>query len=856
MTFEEALEKFGEYNLSTADDYNNIGDVFDGLGESDSASWYFEKALHIRLKILPPNHPALTGSYNNLGHIYELKGDFEVALRYFQKALAIDNEVFGNENPKKAISYTNIGTIYSKWGKYDKALEYFNESLILYKKQVGEDHPNLATTLNNISTIYKIQNNYEKAISVSMQSANILIKAYGETHRDVASVYSDLAAIYKDKNDTTVALAYQNKAIDIYQKIYHGKHYGLASAYNNLGDIQYQSKQYNKALCSYQSALCANNSSFSNPDITQNPDIEKALNQYELLISLKKKSQVLYSLYLKGGNLETLKLALNTIDITIKLIDNVRISYKLKDSKLHFVEEASAIFSLGADIAYNLYIKTKEDSYLSKLFAFSQQSKSQVLSEAIAQSNAMHFAGIPDTIIAKDKEAKRLLDASEAKLQLIKYNEKTDSLSLVKLEEKVFQYAIAYKQISELLESQYPRYNEFVKNKNIPSLKEVQHNTDASTVVLDYFVSDSVLYIFSITNNNASINKIKTDSSFVRSIDKMLSGIRKVRKDEMITNSTLLYEKLISPVSTSLIRKRRLLIIPDKKLLYIPFEVLIRPSDKNLPDYLIYHYNILYNYTAALAFNKREKNSEPMTDKKYLIADFAGFAPVFDDPANNAKIYTRSDSLSRLYSALRSVSIDGKNYRPLTNTKQEITNIVDLFHNDGRIGIGFFYDNATISNFKKEISKYRYIHIATHGISNDEYPELSGLVFMPEKIDPTDSIDNNNSGLFFASDIYNLRLNADLVVLSACESGTGKLVRGEGLMSLTRGFVYAGVPQIIYSLWKVDDRSTCELMTYFYKELLQNKPTEQALREAKLKLLHNPSTSSPKFWAAFALLGK
>jgi CHAT domain-containing protein len=192
----------------------------------------------------------------------------------------------------------------------------------------------------------------------------------------------------------------------------------------------------------------------------------------------------------------------------------------------------------------------------------------------------------------------------------------------------------------------------------------------------------------------------------------------------------------------------------------------------------------------------------------------------------------------------------------LVNTEQEIVNIVDVFNHKGLTGIGFLHDNATKANFKKEIGHYRYVHIATHGISNDEYPALSGLVFAPSAVDSTSTDPDKNQGMLFTGEIYDLNLNANLVVLSACESGTGKLIRGEGLMSLTRGFVYAGVPQIIYSLWKVGDRSTCELMTEFYNGLLQNKPTERALRDAKIKLLDNPDTSSPRCWAAFALLGK
>ncbi len=854
------FEKFGENNIKTADAFNNIGDVYEEMGESDSALYYYNHALTIRLRLLAKNHPSITGSYDNIGCIYNSKGDYETALRYFLKGLAISNEIFGKENPGKASSYLNIGTVYYQMCNYEKALEYLNESFALNKNTLNENNPDVGKTLKTIASIYKCQKKFNDAITYSLQAENILKQTYGNKHREIASLYSDIALLYNEMHNIPLAMEYQQKAIEIYKSIYNGKYYELADAYNNAGDIQLNAGNYNQAICYYQSGLCANDPDFTSMDIRQNPDITKALSNYEMLLSLKKKSIALYKIYQKEGNPEKLKLALSTLDLAFQLINEVRISYKLTNSKFHFVEEATDIYSLGIDIAYKLFLKTKDQIYLSKLYSISQQSKSRVLFDAVEQSKNMHFAGIPDSIIMQEKEVKALLDGAELKLQRTKYEEKFDSLSLTKLEDKVFQFTVQYKQLSDSIDLKYPLYKELVKNSLIPTLGEVQANLDSSTCLLDYMVGDSDIYIFVASKQIVTVKQVKIDSSFYKSIDIMLSGIRKNREEQVIINSCLLYKKLITPIEKELTGVRRIVIIPDKQLLYLPFEALTKPSlkanNKNKPDYLIYHYDVTYNYSIALAYLNIGNRNQNISVKYSQMKDFAGFAPVFDDTVNQTPIFTIKDSLSKHFAALRSVIVNNKKYTPLHNSKQEIINIVSLFTKHGLAGIGYLNEQATESKFKDEISKYRIIHLATHGITNDEFPELSGFVFSPDKIDSAGTKSDNLQGILFAGDIYHLKLNADLVVLSACESGTGKLVRGEGLMSLTRGFVYAGVPQIIYSLWKVDDKSTSVLMTKFYDLLLQKIPVDKALREAKLMLINNPATSSPRFWAAFALLGK
>jgi CHAT domain-containing protein/Tfp pilus assembly protein PilF len=845
------IEKYGIFHKATADSYNNLGIAFDYMEVDDSAIYYYKKALDVSLKIFSPHHQDVASSYMNIGSILLWQGDYDAANRYFFESLAIHLEGLGKEHPDVADTYTNISSVYSAMGDYDKALQYLNLALDIYKKVMGEQSSKLVADIHHIAKIYGVQKKYEESIKYFKHAIAIQINEYGEQHPDVALNYTDLANVYFEMNDSLNAFETLNKAIDIYNNILCVKSSGLTLAYNNLGDFYFKFHDYHNALQSYQSALKANSLSFSSSDLKQNPPNENVIKKNEMVTSLQKKAKVLFEIFNKKNNIEDLKLALSTIDRAIDMVDDLRKSYKLDESKLHFVEKSSEVFSLGCDIAYMLYKKTHNSKYLSELFNLSQQSKAQVLSEIIDQSHAFRFSGVPDSIVSCEKDLRTLLNASEVKLLQLKTSENSDSIAIKMLEEKVFQYSTQYKEISDLIEAKYPRFNEIMKNRDIPSISAIQQKLDKETVLLDYYMADRSLYIFVITQNNVIVHKSNIDSTLNIAVEQLLSGIRKNRDELFISSSNQLYHKLIFPIASYLQGKKRLLIIPDKTLLNIPFEALISKEPKAAirPDYMVLHFNIVYNYSAALAFNQnKQKGNIQESDH---MGDFIGFAPVFQNSSSNIVQYTAGDSLSKLYTSLRSVTDDGKTFQPLVNSEKEIINIVNLFKSNGLNGIGFLYNGATETNFKKEVEHYKYVHIATHGISNDEYPSLSGLVFTKDSL--TSNI-KKNDGILFAGEIFDLNLNANLVILSACESGTGKLIRGEGLMALTRGFIYAGVPQIIYSLWKVDDHSTSELMAKFYEGILQNKPIEQSLKEAKLRLLNNPTTSLPRFWAAFNLL--
>ena len=238
----------------------------------------------------------------------------------------------------------------------------------------------------------------------------------------------------------------------------------------------------------------------------------------------------------------------------------------------------------------------------------------------------------------------------------------------------------------------------------------------------------------------------------------------------------------------------------------------------------------------------------------FLFAYFGVVGMMFTDVSINY-FHLSTPDLSSIdsESAFRSVSVDGKKFNELKYSEWEVKSIEDLFSKANNNGseIGYFHSSATEDSFKKNIRNYNIIHIATHSFVNESRPELSAIVFAQ----PKDS-NSHEDGILYADETYNLDLNANLVVLSSCESGLGKLIKGEGMMALTRGFLYAGASNIIFSLWKIPDKQTSELMIDFYKQMLSGKSYSESLRQAKLKLISIPSSARPRSWASFLLIGK
>ena len=287
LRFIQLSEETNGQNETTADAYNNIGVVYDYLGDYDKALEYYNKALKISKAVLGENHRDTAMSYGNIGVVYDNLGDYDKALEFKNKALEIQKDVLGENHPDTAMSYGNIGNVYSDLGDYDKALEYYFKALEIRKDVLGEKHPDTAISYNNIGVVYKNLGDYDKALEFHNKALEIRKEVLGEMHTDTADSYDNIGVVYRNLGDKDKALEYHNKALEIRKDVLGEKHPDTASSYLNIGAVYTNLDDYDKALEYFNKAL----EIFKERLEESHPYTQKALRNIEIVKQMLEESQ-------------------------------------------------------------------------------------------------------------------------------------------------------------------------------------------------------------------------------------------------------------------------------------------------------------------------------------------------------------------------------------------------------------------------------------------------------------------------------------------------------------------------------------------------------------------------------------
>ncbi len=753
--------------------------------------------------------------YDDLGVIYTTNGNNELALQYLQKAISIRQKAPDSEI-LVADSYNNIGRVYLN-DQPLQAIIYFNRALKVYTEILGNSHPKVALVYSNMAFANANQNNYDDALAYLDQVSAIYNTLYSSAHPNKAYTLNNQGRILEMKGDYVGALNYQNKALELYKDLYGTKHPEVANTYFLIGSVYQKTEAFSMAIEAFQQSIYANLFDQDFTDIYKLPEIRDYFNADILLTSLQAKAQSLEAYHYN----HTLKMrditgALETLIKCDELITQIRQIRFNESDKLKLGEIAAQVYENGISIAAYLSERTfKKDYYLNTAFNFCERSKSSVLLAAINDTNAKQFAGIPDAELIIEDSLKSQIGFLEQRLAQVTSEEDIQEIKIALLK-----YQNELRDFIGNLETRYPEYYNLKYDNKLANIPNIQKILDSKTALVSYFIGAERIYIFMITERKASIINLSKEASFPR----MLSGFRNAIKfdvDETFTmSSAALYNQLIPKIDDPI---DQLIIIPDAVLGSIPFEALVseKSETKQVRDnrYLIDHYAISYDYAATLFYNK-SKNRVESNKRGILLA-----APVTFEQ-------------------------NGQFLQELPDSKKEIDEIEKLFSNVQVKTVASIGTDASEEMIKSiELSDFQFIHLATHGIVNQSKPELSRVFLCPG---------SNEDGSLYSGEIYNLKFNANLVTLSACETGLGQVAKGEGIVGLSRALQYAGAQNLIVSLWRVADKSTADLMIEFYKQSLNNpnKGYASDLRTAKLSLLRSEEYYNPYFWAPFILIGQ
>lgn len=778
---QQAQNDFDQTNnqncLEAAQALSYLGQVYLTTGKLAKAEEQMLMSLSIRQKILPQKHELIAASYNDLGFAYS-QIDNDKALTNYELALGLYEQLHGKEHPKIAIVNANMGAIYRNLELYGDAVNNFDNALKIWEKIYPGAHPTKAFVLFNL----------------------------GRTNQNMG--------------DQKAAFAYYEKALTMYRAVYGTKHPEIASVLNYMGNLKVAQRAYDDALVHYQEAITANTLSFDSKDITLNPKAIDFYNGNTLLYSLEFKAQALEAQYFgKTLKLSNLQLALNTLQVADTLIDKLRQQSTSEADKLALGQIANDVYADGVRIAYEASVgSVKKKEFKTKAFYFAEKSKSSVLLEAIAESDAKSFAGIPNDLLDEEQKIKSGIALTAQKLA-----QKPNPQEEKKLRETAYQLNRDYDAFTKQLETKFPEYFNLKYNTTAPTIPELQQKLDNKTCILSYFINsddnNNTIYIFKLTKSKYEIVTHVLSKDFDRYITGLRNGLYfndpKTYKLSATQLSKLLIPKLPPSISS-------LIIVPTGRLSIIPFETLFTKAPKDegyqsLP-YVLNRFNTRYEFSSRLILQKSNKTDITSPPSIFLCA------PI---------VFPEKDHLSELPGSESEV----KKIDSLFKAKQFRTS---LFTNNDASEM--LIKSGSLKNFK-------LIHFATHGIVDEKNAELSRIF-----LQTTSSTEDGN---LFAGEIYNLSLQADLVTLSACQTGLGKISKGEGVIGLSRALVYAGAKNIIVSFWSVADQSTSDLMQTFYSNMLSSSAKDygENLRQAKIKLIKGSKYAAPYYWAPFILIG-
>jgi CHAT domain-containing protein/Tfp pilus assembly protein PilF len=871
-----------------------IGNNWQKIGDMLQAKNAFAQALQIMLGHGEVRNVELAKSMLQLAFKLLAKKEFAGALELMNRSLALQQQIYGADHPELGKIYNSLALLYLHMGDTQKANEFANKSLsakirksmdsdssflkdysfldgvrisersfedmsgkldkslLVYMESLGSGHPLVASIYEKLGMVCALQGSYEQGLDFFRKALRILLDTFGDEDIRIAVLYEEIGICLRLQGDLQNAGSYLQQALAIARNA--RQPVILASIYYQLGKICFLQKLFSEALENFQLSLAE-----LAPDLAANAGawvraaatVPQKQNLLEILAAQAEAFAARAGL--KGSEKNDLLSAFQAVQGAIRLIGLLRTDYKSENYRLLFGEKSQHVLDLAVRVALRLFRMTGEPFYRECAFDFSEKSKAALLSENMLESNARQFAGIPVEKLALENKLKNELVECETLFEKQSHlPPAAEPPPGTDARHRYFTLLAGYQELIASFERDYPRYFDLKYGSRNLSPALLQKCLPDDAALIEYFLGSTHLTIFVLSRDKLEVVHRLLEPRFAETVSAYCLAIKKIDERTFQDLGPKLYGTLIAPCEKWLRDKKKLLIIPDRALAYLPFETLVRDqrhvADFSRLDFLIRRFEISYHFSGQLWLSNRQKPS-PLREETW-----AGFAPVFSGSDREGYVIRSNDLPApgpQPGNVLRSVPLDDLEFPELPGTENELRSIIGLFAAKKSKAVGFFHSLATEKLFKSSaMNEYSIIHLATHSLTNETNPKLSGFLFYP----PAEAADGED-GVLYAGEAYNLNLNCNLLVLSSCESGTGRLVAGEGLMSLTRGLFYSGARNIIFSLWKVEDQTTGDLMVKLYQDILRGESFALALQRAKLALIADPFTAFPKYWAGFIILG-
>lgn len=855
------------YNLSVA--YSSLGDI-------NKFEFYAVKSLEIGRKIYKESDYSLIASYLSLASAYIEVKEYEKAITNSNIGIALAMKNPENTPPSTLASfYHNLSVCYSLQSDWSKAKIYLEKAESIYTNfHLGqnEDYINLlnglALTNNALGLKTEAARLYEKGAFLAKSSnaplAFNLIYGYAtflgnnketlkgeklledallrakavskDDPRDYYEVLNNYASYlreYKINNKRSIqyyeeCLSYlRNNDQLSYLKFV--VNLGYSRSLDAAGDPE-------KALGVIQ-ALLFSNLKISSKNDYENPPADSIKPDINNVRILRAKYDILRNIYKKNNDQKAIVAASNTSEVVVALLDKLRINISEEESRLVLGDRYRASYLNAISDFDLLYNKTGDHSYLEKAFEYSEKSKVAGLLTATRELKASQFH-IPPDISNLELGLQREIGLYNVHISEVSSSQKPDLKLISKWKENLLETTRKRDSLVLIFEKQYPEYYSIKYNTRMIGLNDISSVIGKKANYINYIISDSVLYTFIANNKNQKLVVTKVDSSFFNDIKKFRnllsmpspSDNASEKFEEYQSVGQRLYKTLIDPIKSLLISDK-LYISPDNILSYIPFEAIPGSSSGNKRNnyrdlnYMMNEYDISYTYSATLMaeFVKKDINR-----RNKVLA----FAPNYPNPINIQSVLMSRQSVQGVLN-------------DLPYARKEAEYVTDITG-------GQLYENgdARESVYKQESGKYDIIHLAMHTLLNDRDPMRSTLIF-------SQSADSTEDGYLKTYEVYGIPLKAKMVVLSSCNTGSGLLLSGEGIISLARGFIFSGSQSVVMSMWEIEDKSGTDIVEMFYKYLKEGYTKSAALKKARMNFLKDADLlrAHPYFWSTLVVYG-
>ena len=791
------------------------GNYYYKLKEYASSKKYFLQLQKKLLDIpeeerLAADLEMLSSIYSFLGLIYRHTSRFEQAELTYKKDLALlstfkdsiedwESDYF---NSKKLLSQ-----VYEEKGEFGMANDLLRESLDFYltKSENQRYKNNLLSTQALLAKNFVKQESFEQAISVLNKNTI----EYADEPPFSFEIDLLRADAFMGFGDFRMAQTFYEKALEKAMDFRNGRrHQDVARLKGKMASFFLRRKQYEKGLEWITRALNASGPEVDILALSDNPSAEDVFSKKQLLRLMDVKLQLLDKAYFESDNRELLLAAIETSRDILVTFEVLKREFDSKVDKQFLAETGYPIFHRMLAITYEAYKKEASKDLFELALNISEKNKDFLLLEALRSANATRYGEVPNEIVEKEAQLRAGISNLEKEL----FDTKDQAMSF---SDDLFVLKREYYVFLDSLKERFPKYHDLKYQDKSLSLDAVRNALEKDEVLLSYSMSEHYLFTLIVNGDSEDFLKLPFNELNREEVRKFYRLISNPSLEDGTTtisaSASTLYEKILKS-GLSKYSGDNLTIIPDDILHYLPFDLLVDNGDFLLKSKLVGYANSVNSLLAIR--QKRNANS------KNLLA----FAPSFENQTVESEIRFEFGKL--LYN------------------DDEVKKISSVF--DSEIYID---QKATLDKFRSVASSFSMIHLATHASANDEYPDYSYLAF---------SETGEKSNVFYIKDLYNTVLNADMVTLSACQTGIGKLRKGQGMISLSKGFFYAGAKSLVNTLWKINDKSSVRLMEFFYEGLGKGKTKKEALRDAKLKYLETTNDDllrHPYYWSAFVVSG-